>query len=298
MNKKNKLNEKFIEGNEVKILEFELDDGSKAYHLALNIQKVKEVVEFNELDPLPNKFNPFIGIYNLRKIPVPVLDLLKIFNTNTHKHEYSKQDRIIICDFQKMLVGIIVSKTKHVMTYDNNIVQPQPAAIVSSQKHYFNGLIQHENYTCNLLDIEFILDSLQVNLGSKTEATKSNKLTGKTVLVAEDSKFFQKKIDILLKKLGFSNVIIADDGKEAYEILKGRNFDVDLIFTDIEMPNMNGIGFVRKIKENEIGATLPVIFNTSLSNPTLRDDIINNNLGNLIVKFDEVEILKEIEKIF
>ena len=292
------LNEKFIEGSEIKILEFECKDlQQRIYQLALNIQKVKEVVEFRPLQSLPENFHPFIGIVNLRKTPVPVLDLLSIFGQQNHAQTYTSDDRIIICDFQRMLVGIIVSKTKRVETYPNDRVLAQPAAIDTIQKHFFNGLIQKDHYAINLLDIEFILNSFNVNLGSKTEVLAKDRFKGKTVLIAEDSKFFQKKIEKLFQKMGFI-ITMAEDGQDALNKLAKLNYKVDLVFTDIEMPNMNGIGMVRKLKHIEEAKNLPIIFNTSLSNPTLRDDIMNDQLGNLIVKFDEEEIFKELTKVF
>ena len=292
------LNEKFIEGSEIKILEFECKDvQQRTYQLALNIQKVKEVVEYRPLQTLPENFHPFIGIVNLRKTPVPVLDLISIFGQQSNAQTYTAEDRIIICDFQRMLVGIIVAKTKRVETYPNERVLSQPAAIDTIQKHFFNGLIQKDHYSISLLDIEFILNSFNVNLGSKTEVLAKDRFKGRTVLIAEDSKFFQKKLEKLFQKMGFI-ITMAEDGQDALNKLAQLNYRVDLVFTDIEMPKMNGIGMVRKLKQIAEGKNLPIIFNTSLSNPTLRDDIMNDQLGNLIVKFDEEEILRELSKVF
>ncbi|MCK5882951.1 MAG: chemotaxis protein CheV [Bacteriovoracaceae bacterium] len=295
----NEINERIIEGSEIKVLQFEVDSPcNKVHHLVLNIQKVKEVVEFEKLQPLPENFHPFIGIYNLRDTPIPIIDLLEIFNEKTPDSTYDENDRIIICDFQKLLVGIIVSKTKRVLTLSNENVIPQPQAIGNAQKHLFNGIVQLDGTTSYMLDIEFILNSLNVDLGSKTDVEDTQiEFQGKTVLIAEDSRFFQKKIQRLFKKLGFIT-IMCEDGQAAYDKLIELNFAVDLLFTDIEMPKMNGIGLVRKIKGIKEAQSLPVLFNTSLSNPTLRDDIENNNLGRLIVKFDEQSILKELCLIF
>ncbi len=295
----NEVNERIIEGNEIKVLQFELESPKrKNHHLMLNIQKVKEVVEFEQLQPLPENFHPFIGIYNLRDTPIPIIDLLEIFSEKDKGATYTENDRIIICDFQRLLVGIIVSKTKRVLTLSNDQVIPQPEAIGNVEKHFFNGIIQLDGTTYYMLDIEFILNTLNINLGSKTAVEGfQHKFSGKTVLIAEDSTFFQKKIKKLFEKIGF-NTIICEDGQIAYDKLLELNYKVDLLFTDIEMPKMNGIGLVRKIKADPNGQQLPILFNTSLSNPTLRDDIETNNLGRLIVKFDEESILSELNQIF
>lgn len=68
----------------------------------------------------------------------------------------------------------------------------------------------------------------------------------------------------------------------------------DLIFTDIEMPLMDGISMVRKVKELSQYSTVPILFNSALSNPTLIMDIEQENLGRYIVKYDKELILAEV----
>lgn len=291
-----KVNELFIEGNEIKLLEFELKDkNGKIYPLALNIQKIKEVVEYKKLEEIPDVFDPFIGLYNLRSIPIPVLNLLKFFSTPDNIATPCESDRIIICDFQRLLLGIIVSKTKTVYTYSNSEVLPQPEAIGQTQKHFFNGIIQRQGKSLHLLDIEFILSSLHIDLGSKSKIAENIKYTNKKVLILEDSRFFQKKSEALFKKMGFDVTVVAD-GQAGVVSMLNNNCNFDLIFSDIEMPVLNGIGFARKIKQMDKAKNIPIVFNTSLSNPTLRDDIVKEKLGLVIVKFDEESIYQQISQ--
>ncbi|MBF0315214.1 MAG: chemotaxis protein CheW [Oligoflexia bacterium] len=295
---KDKINELFIEGNEIKLLEFEVKDkNGKNYSLALNIQKIKEVVEFQELEVIPDVFEPFTGLYNLRGTPIPVLNLLKFFTNTGNITEANINDRIIICDFQHLLIGIIVSKTRTVNTYNNSEVQPQPEALGQTQKHFFNGIIQKNNHIINLLDIEFILSSLKIDLGSKSVLDDSNIYENKRVLILEDSRYFQKKTETLFKKMGF-DVVMAADGQIGMEMLKKHDFKFDLIFADIEMPVLNGIGFARRVKKMDQAKHIPIVFNTSLSNPTLKDDIEKEQLGICIVKFDEDSIFANVKLAF
>jgi len=80
-----------------------------------------------------------------------------------------------------------------------------------------------------------------------------NAFNGKA-LVAEDNYSNQVLIKVLLEKMGF-DVIIASDGKIALDKAKQQTFDI--IFTDIQMPNMNGYDLVKALRSE--GLSLPII---------------------------------------
>lgn len=81
---------------------------------------------------------------------------------------------------------------------------------------------------------------------------------GINVLIVDDSKIIR---GVIIKTLNLSgieigNIFEANNGKEALEVLK--NNWVDLILTDINMPEMNGVEFIEKINEDEILRTIPI----------------------------------------
>jgi two-component system cell cycle sensor histidine kinase/response regulator CckA len=61
----------------------------------------------------------------------------------------------------------------------------------------------------------------------------------KTILVVDDEKIIRDLLSRILDKLGY-NVIIAEDGRQAMDIFKKRNADIDLVIIDLLMPEMNG----------------------------------------------------------
>jgi two-component system, chemotaxis family, chemotaxis protein CheY len=75
------------------------------------------------------------------------------------------------------------------------------------------------------------------------------------VLVIDDSKLIHRMFDLLLPR---SARVHAHDGEEALARL-AEHGDVDLIFLDINMPQMNGIEFLQRVKADPALAKIPVI---------------------------------------
>lgn len=96
------------------------------------------------------------------------------------------------------------------------------------------------------------------------------KLENLKILYVEDEAIVQKAIGGMLTDI-VKEVILASDGKEALEKME-QHKDLDLIITDIQMPNMNGVEFSKQVRAN--GKDIPIIAITAFDNST---PIINNN---------------------
>jgi two-component system, chemotaxis family, chemotaxis protein CheY len=75
------------------------------------------------------------------------------------------------------------------------------------------------------------------------------------VLVIDDSSLIHKMFKVMLPK---STLVFAFDGREALKRL-AEHPDVDLIFLDVNMPNMNGLEFLAQVKGDQALAKIPVI---------------------------------------
>ena len=83
----------------------------------------------------------------------------------------------------------------------------------------------------------------------------------KTVLVVDDSRSVRAVIGTTLQVAGY-NVIQATDGQEGLDILNGDNH-IELIITDLNMPNMDGITFIREIKKMPDYKSTPICMLTT-----------------------------------
>jgi two-component system chemotaxis response regulator CheY len=92
---------------------------------------------------------------------------------------------------------------------------------------------------------------------------------GKTIMVIDDSASIRQVVNLTLKKAGY-DVVEACDGQDAIGKLTGQK--INLIVCDVNMPNMDGISFLKNIKENASYKFTPVIMLTTESQETKKQE--------------------------
>lgn len=114
------------------------------------------------------------------------------------------------------------------------------------------------------------------------------------ILVVDDSPTIRKFISIALKVKGFE-IISAGDGMEALELLP--NDSVDLVITDLNMPNIDGFNLIERIRTNENYQNTPIIVMSNLSDSEDIQRAMNLGANSYIIKpFDQNNITKEVAK--
>jgi two-component system chemotaxis sensor kinase CheA len=101
------------------------------------------------------------------------------------------------------------------------------------------------------------------NLARMAEASQSSQST-RQVILAEDSDFFRAQIKRYLESDGIS-VLEAEDGEVAWKLLQENVDTVQAIVTDIEMPNLTGLGLAIRIRQDPRMGHLPILALTSLA---------------------------------
>ncbi|MBN2442920.1 MAG: response regulator [Spirochaetales bacterium] len=106
----------------------------------------------------------------------------------------------------------------------------------------------------------------------------------KNILIVDDSKTARMIIKRCLEIAGYTNIVFfeAEDGISALEFLKENT--VDIIFTDLKMPKMDGKTFVLKLKCNEYTKQIPVIVITSMGNTFIDEQLITSGAHTVIQK--------------
>ena len=113
----------------------------------------------------------------------------------------------------------------------------------------------------------------------------------------DDFSTMRRIIKNILKQLGFNNIVEADDGAAAWEIL--NKDQVDFIVSDWNMPQMTGIELLRKVRASEEFADLPFLMVTAEAQQENIIEAVQAKVSNYIVKPFTAETLgQKIHKIF
>lgn len=117
------------------------------------------------------------------------------------------------------------------------------------------------------------------------------------ILVVDDFATMRRIIKNILKQLGFNNVVDADDGTTAWEILNKDK--IDFIISDWNMPKMSGIELLRKVRSSEEFADIPFLMVTAEGQQENVIEAVQAGVSNYIVKPFTPEVLEQkIKKIF
>ena len=130
------------------------------------------------------------------------------------------------------------------------------------------------------------------------EALPMEKLDlGMRVLVVDDFATMRKIVRNILKQIGFEDIIEAEDGTAALQLIK--NDKVGLVVTDWNMPNMTGLDLLREIRQNPQTSNLPVLMVTAEGLKENVMEAVKAGVSNYVVKPFTAEVLQEkIETIF
>ena len=256
---------------EVEVIEFIVNN--KNY--AINVIKVKEVVDIDNLTKLPNCHPSIEGVILCRNEIITLIDLGYILD-GTRKQ--SSKFKTIICEFNKIKVAFKIDDV--VAIHRIKWEQIQKPDEISTNNLVIGNIILNKKIIL-LLDFEKIVTDINPSTGISEDrivnVAYKNRDNIKIVL-ADDSALIRRLLKDTLTKAGFKNLIFFDDGKQTLEYLKtlshekGENFidDVQILITDIEMPQMDGHTLIRQVKEDPILKQLPCIIFSSLITDNLK----------------------------
>lgn len=117
------------------------------------------------------------------------------------------------------------------------------------------------------------------------------------VLVVDDFSTMRRIVKNILRQLGFNNVVEADDGTTAWDMINKEK--IDFIVSDWNMPQMTGIELLRKVRSSEAYADTPFLMVTAEAQQENIIEAVQAKVSNYIVKPFTAETMKQkIDKIF
>jgi two-component system chemotaxis response regulator CheY len=119
-----------------------------------------------------------------------------------------------------------------------------------------------------------------------------------SILAVDDSASMRQMVAFTLKSAGYA-VVEAVDGQDAWEKANGSaGRDFDLVLTDQNMPNMDGISLTKKLRGNPKYASTPILILTTESSDQMKQNgRAAGATGWLVKPFDPTKLLEVIKKV-
>lgn len=257
--------------NELEVLEFTLGDN----HYGINVAKIREILQYMPVTPVPNTHPSVEGIFMPRDTMITVINLKNCLNLP----QTDEKGLFIITNFNKLNVAFHVDQVIgiHRVSWEN-IIKPDET-LTGEQGSTATGVIKMDDRLIVILDFEAIVASISPQTGLRVndiDEMEARDRSDATILIAEDSALLSKLITECLKKSGYTNLIVEENGQEAWDVIEAMQAKgditkhLDCIITDIEMPLMDGHRLTKLVKSDSELRDIPVIIFSSLVNEEMR----------------------------
>ncbi|MED4037650.1 chemotaxis protein [Niallia taxi] len=259
--------------NELEIVEF----GVGKNKFGINVIKVKEIINPVPITTIPHAHPNVEGIMELRGEVLPVVNLANALGLPPS--EEPEKDKFIVSEFNKTKIIFHVHNVSQIHRISWEDIE-KPSEMYQGAESQIIGVIKLNGEMILLLDFERIVVDINPDSGINVQQVKrlgARERSNKQLIVVEDSPLLRKLLEDTLSEAGYDKVQFFENGREAYDYLEGINDSgksvediVQLVITDIEMPQMDGHHLTRKIKEDANLGQLPVIIFSSLITEDLR----------------------------
>lgn len=257
--------------NELEILEFTLGDN----HYGINVAKIREILQYQPVTPVPNA-NPSVeGIFMPRDVMITVINLKRCLGLP----DTDEKGLFIITNFNKLNVAFHVDQVIGIHRVSWEAIIKPDSTINGEDDSVSTGVIKMDDKLVLILDFESIVAGISPETGLRVndiDAMQERPRCDSPILIAEDSPLLSKLLTDCLKKAGYTNLIVTTNGKEAWDKLcelkkEGNVADsVDCIITDIEMPQMDGHRLTKLVKSDDAMKSIPLIIFSSLVNEEMK----------------------------
>ena len=294
--------------NEMELVDFRLqrvtENGIYEGIYGVNVSKVREIIKLPKLTELPGAPKFIDGIFDLRGVVIPVINLATWMNITPPE---GIQLRIVITEFNNLMIGFAVHEARRIRRISWKDIEP--ATFSSSDNSAFDktkitGVTKIEgDEVLLILDLESIIEELGFYQPDTDTGNKTIEQFSGTALILDDSPTARKIVKTAMQKMGL-NVVEATDGEAGLEKLEdlhrvfGDNIESELriIISDVEMPKMDGFHFASNFKKDPRFKNIPLVFNSSISDHF--SDIRGKEAGAdaYLTKFDAKQFYTEVAK--
>lgn len=239
---------------------------------ALNVFKIREVLQLPRLTEMPQRHPHVVGVIHLRGQTIPVIDLSGAIGLRPQA--VSPQSTIIVTEYNRSVQAFLVGGVDRIMNLNWDAVQPPPRG--AGRSHYLTAITRLDDQRLvEIIDVEKVLAEI-VPFNTRVSAELLDdalvkKARGREVLLVDDSPTGINQLRDTLSQLDLT-MHVETDGLRALQLLQGwadqgENLPERLlmVITDAEMPEMDGYRLTAEIRKDPRLKDLFVVLHTSLS---------------------------------
>lgn len=285
--------------NELEVLEFALGNN----HYGINVAKIREILTYQPVTPVPNSHPNIEGIFMPRDTMITVVNLKRCLGMPVNDGE---KGLFIITNFNKLNIAFHVDQVIGIHRVSWESIIKADSTINTEDNSASTGVIKMDNKLIIILDFEKIVSDINPETGLKVsdvDNMQERERCNSPILIAEDSPLLGRLITDCLRKAGYTNLIVTMNGQEAWnqlvEFKKAGNVreKVHCIITDIEMPLMDGHRLTKLVKTDDVMKKIPLIIFSSLVNEEMRikgeqlgadAQLTKPEIGNLVAAIDQL----------
>jgi len=262
--------------NKLEILLFTLGTDSRTGRretFGVNVFKVREVMRVPAITHAPDMPSSVEGMVSLRGILVPVVDLVKHAGVETGQ----KPEIMIVTEYNGHTQGFLVETVDTILRLDWAAMRVPPDMLTTQMGGLVTAVTElADGRLVMMMDVEKVLsETSRYDDEYLFNDIRPIEVENGTIFFADDSSVARKQISRTLDALSI-HYISANNGKQAWDELQKIAAQADathvpvtsfiqLILTDVEMPEMDGYVLTKHIKSDSRFAGIPVIMHSSLS---------------------------------
>lgn len=283
--------------NRMELLLFTLGGEQK---FGINVFKVQEVIQCPKLTRVAHSNDMVRGITNIRGKTIPVMDLAKAIG----KQPILDIDNsyVIVAEFNLSVQGFLVEGVDRIVNMKWQDIKPPPKGL--GKDNYMTAVAKVDDKLVEIIDVEKVLSNLigiTIDISDEAANVKQKAERPWCVLVVDDSTVARKQIKRTLDKMSIET-IQAKNGQEGLEVLQKLAAEcdmisdkVDLVISDVEMPEMDGYTLTIEIRKDERLRDIPVILHTSLSGQFNSSMVKQVGANSFIPKFSADNLAAEVK---